>query len=79
MVYLVVLNLCGGDFGAPDIHCGIYFHPWHFLLLKGVWHHHQPFFDGAWLAAGWGRVKAAHSAPAGLGLDPGTDQARLHQ
>ena len=36
-------------------------------------------FDGADSAAGQGRVKAAQSAPAGLGLDHDTDQAKLHQ
>ena len=36
-------------------------------------------FDGANSAAGRGGVKAAQSAPAGLGLDPDTDQAKLHQ
>ena len=50
-----------------------------FLSVKRGWLHHQPFFDGAWTAAGWGRVKAAQSAPIGLGLEPDSDQAKLHQ
>ncbi len=35
-------------------------------------------FDGADSAAGQGRVKAAQSAPAGLGLDHDMAKARLH-
>ena len=38
-----------------------------------------PFFDGARVAAGGGGVKAAHSAPVGLGLDGHSSQAMLHQ